>query len=152
MIVLFTDFGLHGPYAGQMRAVLHQMVTSTSIIDLFADAPVGNPKHRPTCWRSMLHGFLRVPSFFASSIPASAERAIVEAESRWYVRPGNGLFELVQCRAGEIHSWSIDWKPEDLSSSFHGRDLFAPVVAMLARGEPPPGRPCQEPDDNWKME
>jgi hypothetical protein len=63
----------------------------------------------------MLHGFRRVPSFFASSIPASAERAIVEAESRWYVRPGNGLFELVQCRAREIHSWSIDWKPEDLS-------------------------------------
>jgi S-adenosylmethionine hydrolase len=92
----------------------------------------------------MLHGFRRVPSFFASSIPASAERAIVEAESRWYVRLGNGLFELVQCRAGEIHSWSIDWKPEDLSSSFHGRDLFAPVAAMLARGEPPPGRPCQD--------
>ena len=44
MIVLFTDFGLHGPYAGQMKAVLHQTVTSTSIIDLFADAPVGNPK------------------------------------------------------------------------------------------------------------
>jgi S-adenosylmethionine hydrolase len=103
MIVPFTDFGLHGPYAGQMKAVLHQMVTSTSII-----------------------------------VPASAERAIVEADGRWYVRPGNGLFELVQCRAGEIHSWRIDWKPEDLSSSFHGRDLFAPVAAMLARGEPPP--------------
>jgi hypothetical protein len=43
MIVLFTDFGLHGPYAGQMKAVLHQMVPGTSIIDLFADAPVGNP-------------------------------------------------------------------------------------------------------------
>ena len=27
------------------------------------------------------------------------------------------------------------------SASFHGRDLFAPVAAMLARGEPPPGRP-----------
>jgi S-adenosylmethionine hydrolase len=44
MIVLFTDFGLHGPYAGQMKAVLHQMSPGTSIIDLFADAPVGNPK------------------------------------------------------------------------------------------------------------
>jgi S-adenosyl-L-methionine hydrolase (adenosine-forming) len=44
MIVLFTDFGLHGPYVGQMKAVLHQMVPGTSIIDLFADAPVCNPK------------------------------------------------------------------------------------------------------------
>jgi S-adenosylmethionine hydrolase len=41
MIVLFTDFGLHSPYTGQIKAVLHQMVPTTSIIDLFA---VGNPK------------------------------------------------------------------------------------------------------------
>ena len=44
MIVLFTDFGLHGPYTGQMKAVLHQMAPGIPIIDLFADAPVGNPK------------------------------------------------------------------------------------------------------------
>jgi S-adenosylmethionine hydrolase len=44
MIVLFTDFGLQGPYTGQMKAVLHQMAPGMSIIDLFADAPAGNPK------------------------------------------------------------------------------------------------------------
>jgi S-adenosyl-L-methionine hydrolase (adenosine-forming) len=69
---------------------------------------------------------------------------ILEADGRWYVGPGNGLFELVQRRAGEARSWHIDWKPEHLSASFHGRDLFAPVAAMLARGEPPSGRPCQD--------
>ena len=51
------------------------------------------------------------------------------------------MFELVQRRARKTRSWDIDWKPERLSASFHGRDLFAPVAAMLARGEPPPGRP-----------
>jgi len=59
----------------------------------------------------------------------------------WYVGPSNGLFELVERRATNNRSWNIDWKPERLSASFHGRDLFAPVAAMLARGEPPPGRP-----------
>jgi hypothetical protein len=44
MIVLFTDFGLHGPYTGQMKAVLNQTAPGVPIIDLFADAPVGNPK------------------------------------------------------------------------------------------------------------
>jgi hypothetical protein len=44
-------------------------------------------------------------------------------------------------------SWDIDWKPERLSASFHGRDLFAPVAAMLARGEPPPGQPRQDGPD-----
>jgi hypothetical protein len=42
MIVLFTDFGLHGPYTGQVQAVLHQMAPGVPAIDLFADAPVGN--------------------------------------------------------------------------------------------------------------
>ena len=44
MIVLFTDFGLQGPYTGQMKAVLYQMAPGIPAIDLFADAPVGNPK------------------------------------------------------------------------------------------------------------
>ena len=44
MIVLFTDFGLHGPYTGHMKAVLHQMAPGVPVVDLFADAPVGNPK------------------------------------------------------------------------------------------------------------
>ena len=43
MIAVFTDFGLHGPYTGQMKAVLHRMAPGTPVIDLFADAPVGNP-------------------------------------------------------------------------------------------------------------
>jgi S-adenosyl-L-methionine hydrolase (adenosine-forming) len=42
---------------------------------------------------------------------------------------------LVQRRARQASSWDIIWKPERLSASFHGRDLFAPVAAMLARGE-----------------
>jgi S-adenosyl-L-methionine hydrolase (adenosine-forming) len=44
MIVLFTDFGLHGPYTGQMKAVLCRMAPGVPVIDLFADAPIGNPK------------------------------------------------------------------------------------------------------------
>ena len=42
-------------------------------------------------------------------------------------------------RAGAVRCWAIDWRPAALSATFHGRDLFAPVAARLARGEPPPG-------------
>jgi hypothetical protein len=42
--VLFTGFGLYGPYTGQMRAALQQMAPGVPAIDLFADAPVGNPE------------------------------------------------------------------------------------------------------------
>jgi S-adenosyl-L-methionine hydrolase (adenosine-forming) len=77
---------------------------------------------------------------------------ILEADSRWYVGPGNGLFELVQRRAEKTQSFDIAWKPELLSASFHGRDLFAPVAAMLARGDPPPGqsrKDCTDRRPDW---
>src|SRR5690606_3186685 len=39
MIALFTDFGLEGPYIGQMKAVLHRLAPNVPVIDLFADLP-----------------------------------------------------------------------------------------------------------------
>jgi S-adenosyl-L-methionine hydrolase (adenosine-forming) len=147
LIVLFTDFGLHGPYVGQMKAVLDQMVPGTSIIDLFADAPVGDPKASAYLLAAYAGWFPPGTVFLGVVDPGvggARPPIILEADSRWYIGPGNGLFELVHRRAGLTRSWRIDWKPERLSASFHGRDLFAPVAAMLARGEPPPGRPCQD--------
>ena len=147
MIVLFTDFGLHGPYLGQMKTVLDQMVPGTSTIDLFADAPVGNPKASAyllaayAAWFPVGTVFLGVVD---PGVGGARPPTILKADGRWYIGPGNGLFELVQRRAGQMRSWHIDWRPERLSASFHGRDLFAPVAAMLARGEPPPGRPCRD--------
>ncbi|MFD2055534.1 S-adenosyl-l-methionine hydroxide adenosyltransferase family protein [Mesorhizobium calcicola] len=143
MIVLFTDFGLHGPYTGQMKAVLHQMAPGIPAIDLFSDAPVGNPKASAYLLAAYAEWFPAGTVFLCVVDPGvggARPSVIVEADGRWYVGPGNGLFELIQRRAAETSSWDIDWKPERLSASFHGRDLFAPVAAMLARGEPPPGR------------
>jgi S-adenosylmethionine hydrolase len=41
---------------------------------------------------------------------------------------------IVARRAGRCELWRITWRPETLSASFHGRDLFAPVAALLAQG------------------
>jgi S-adenosyl-L-methionine hydrolase (adenosine-forming) len=65
---------------------------------------------------------------------------VVEADSRWYVGPDNGLLELVTRRADRIRSWEIPAPAEAISASFHGRDLFAPTAGRLARGDPPAGR------------
>ena len=150
MIVLFTDFGLHGPYTGQVKAVLHQMAPGIPAIDLFSDAPVGNPKASAYLLAVYAQWFPAGTVFLCVVDPGvggTRPSVIVEADNRWYVGPGNGLFELIQRRAAETFSWDIDWKPERLSASFHGRDLFAPVAAMLARGERPPGRPRQDEAD-----
>ena len=44
MIVLFTDFGLAGPYTGQMKAALARDAAGVPVIDLFADAPSRDPR------------------------------------------------------------------------------------------------------------
>ena len=144
MIVLFTDFGSQGPYTGQMKAVLYQMAPGIPAIDLFADAPVGNPKASAYLLAAYSEWFAAGTVFLSVVDPGvggTRPPIILEADGRWYVGPGNGLFELVERRAASARSWDIVWKPERLSASFHGRDLFAPVAAMLALGEPLPGRP-----------
>ena len=48
--------------------------------------------------------------------------------------PDNGLPSVAASRARKCEAYAIRWRPKELSHSFHGRDLFAPVAAMLARG------------------
>jgi S-adenosylmethionine hydrolase len=140
MIVLFTDFGLAGPYTGQVIAVLAREAPGVPVISLFADAPAGQP--RPSAY---------LLAAYAAWFPAgsvllcvvdpgvgSDRRAvIVKAGERFFVGPENGLFEIVLRRAAPTQCWEIAWRPAALSASFHGRDLFAPVAARLARGESP---------------
>ena len=73
MIVLFTDFGLAGPYTGQVTAVLQREAPSVPVVSLFADAPSGMPK--PSSYLLAAYagrGFRPGPCCSASSIPASA--------------------------------------------------------------------------------
>ena len=138
MIVLFNDFGLAGPYVGQMKAVLHRLAPMVPVIDLFADAPARNPQAAAYLLAAYAAWFPARSVFLAVVDPGvGGERAalVVEADGRRYVGPDNGLFELVRRRAHATRIAEITWRPPELSASFHGRDLFAPVAARLAVGE-----------------
>ena len=140
MIVLFTDFGLEGPYTGQVSAVLQQTAPGIPVISLFADLPPGQPKPAAYLLAAYAMWFPAGTVFLCIVDPGvgGARRALVaEAAGRFYVGPDNGLFEIVRRRAAPALLWEITWRPPALSASFHGRDLFAPVAARLARGEPP---------------
>jgi S-adenosylmethionine hydrolase len=140
MIVLFTDFGLTGPYTGQMQAVLHQTAPDIQVISLFANAPAGQPKPAAYLLAAYAMWFPAGTVFLAVIDPGvGGVRApvIVEADERLFVGPDNGLFELVRRRAANARSWKITWKPPSLSASFHGRDLFAPTAGRLASGDAP---------------
>jgi hypothetical protein len=140
VIVLFTDFGLAGPYTGQMKAVLRHDAPQAEIIDLFADAPTGDPRASAYLLAAYAAWFPPGTVLLCVVDPGvGGARAplMIEADRRWYIGPENGLFELVVRRAQNARCFEIAWRPATLSASFHGRDLFAPVAAMLARGERP---------------
>ena len=140
MIVLFTDFGLGGPYTGQMKAVLAREAPGVPVIDLFADAPSRNPKAGAYLLAAYALWFPPGTVFLCVVDPGvGGTRAAlaVAADQRWYVGPENGLFELVRRRGDIVRIFEITEQPADLSASFHGRDLFAPAAARLARGDRP---------------
>jgi S-adenosyl-L-methionine hydrolase (adenosine-forming) len=138
MIVLFTDFGVAGPYTGQVMAVLQQAAPAVPVVSLFADAPSGRPKPGAYLLAAYATWFPAGTVLLCVVDPGvgGARRAVVvEAGGRFYIGPDNGLFDIVVRRAGDARLWEIVWRPALLSPSFHGRDLFAPVAARLARGE-----------------
>src|SRR4029079_1906454 len=97
-----------------MKAVLHQMAPGIPVVDLFADAPVGNPKASAYLLAAYSAWFASGSVFVCVVDPGvggTRPAIILEADARWYVGPGNGLFELVWGRAGKTQSWDIDWEP-----------------------------------------
>ncbi len=151
MIVLFTDFGWRGPYVGQLKAELCQRAPHTPVIDLMHDAPPFNPRAAAYLLASLVGRFPENTVFLAVVDPGVGTQqrrpCVVEADGRWYVGPDNGLFNIVAKHARQSESWEIIWQPQQLSASFHGRDLFAPVAAQLAEGIQPSLKKCQLADD-----
>lgn len=146
MIVLFTDFGLVDPYVGQMHAVLAQEAPGVPVIDLFHAVPAFNIRAGAYLLPAYARDFPPGTVFVGVVDPGvGGERrpVMLKADDRWYVGPDNGLFEMLRRRARGHECHVIRWRPPRMSASFHGRDLFAPVAARLARGEMPEAVPAE---------
>lgn len=158
MLALFTDFGLDGPYIGQMKAVLHRDAPGVPVINLLADAPPFQAMagaYLLAAYGPALPGGTIIVAVIDPGVGSDRDTLMLEADGRWYVGPENGLMALVARRATTARAYPL-W-PRDgvggsgggdlgpISASFHGRDLFAPAAARLARGERPDpacGRPA----------
>lgn len=138
VILLFTDFGGSDMYVGQVKAVLARSAPDAQVIDLLHEAP-----NHDACLGAHLLAALSV-AIPASSVTVAVVDAgvggsrrpiVMETGGCWYVGPDNGLLSVIAARAKCYRAWEIVWRPQRLSHSFHGRDLFAPIAAMLAQNE-----------------
>lgn len=139
MIYLFTDFGSQDIYLGQVKAVLRQQAPAVDVIDLcndLADYDVLNSAHLLSALAGSIRERDAVLLCVVDPGVGSMRRPVVlQADGRWLVGPDNGLMALVMQRAADCRCWEIVWRPNTMSRSFHGRDLFAPIAAMLATGK-----------------
>ena len=130
MIYLFTDFGYQGPYVGELKSIFSQ--SNYPVIDLMHDAPIFEPESSAYLLSALSQRFKHGDACLAVVDPGvgSDKRIpiIVEADGVIYCGPDNGLLSQIVNKAKTVSINEITWKPEVISNSFHGRDLFAPAL------------------------
>jgi S-adenosyl-L-methionine hydrolase (adenosine-forming) len=149
-IFFLTDFGLADTYVGVVKAVILGIAPDARIVDLTHDVP---PQDVRAGAFALLTAVPHLPEdavVLAVVDPGvgTARRPIaVQVGGRTFVGPDNGLLSwaigVSEPDGCVVLDRSRFWRPT-VSATFHGRDLFGPVAAHLARGVPlaEVGSPC----------
>lgn len=141
IITLTTDFGRDDPYVGVMKGVIAKTAPGLNVIDLSHAVPPFKAEIAGLwlgrCFRWFSRGSVHV-AVVDPGVGTSRPIVCLEATDHLFLIPDNGL-------AGELTRHLDEWKatvvdPQTLdlsvpSTTFHGRDVFAPVGARLAAGQ-----------------
>lgn len=138
-IFLLTDFGLQDAYVGQMKAVLLARAPGCAMVDLTHGIEAQDVEGGARVIDEALP-YLPRPAVILAVVDPGVGTDRRPIAVRWGdlvgVGPDNGLLEsLIGQDGAVVHA--IDPRgvgTEAMSSTFHGRDLFAPVAAFLATG------------------
>ena len=140
-MTLLTDFGLEDDFAGTCRGVMKRIAPDVELIDITHGIP---PQH-------VLQGALVLANTLPY-MPTGVHVAIVDpgvgserkpialrgGDDRIYVGPDNGLLLVAADRFGgvaeAVEIAEAAYMLERISHTFHGRDIFSPAAAHLARG------------------
>ncbi len=142
IVTLITDFGTRDGYVGEMKGVLLERCPTAQLVDVTHDIDPGNVWGAAwvlgRVWDRFPAGTVHLV-VVDPGVGGDRRAVIVERGGRWFVGPDNGL--ISRAIPGETSgARSIDPEALDLvpaSTTFHGRDLFAPAAAWLAGGGDP---------------
>ena len=142
VITVTTDFGHRGPFVGTMKGVIISRFPSATIIDLTHEAHVHWPAEAGFWIARSYHYFPPGTVHLAVVDPGvGTDRNVLLAlgAGHAFLAPDNGLIaEAIDRSNAEVYHLSdaiIDaCRLEDVSATFHGRDIFAPLAAAIASG------------------
>ena len=140
-ITLLTDFGLKDPYVGIMKGVILSINPDVMIVDITHEV-------EPQDIREGAFLLKEYCSFFQSetihvaivdpTVGSPRRPVIVSKDGQFFVGPDNGIFSLLTGSNADVYAVeNRDFMLKNVSPTFHGRDIFAPVAAYLSTGMQP---------------
>jgi len=139
ILTLTTDFGLSDHYVGSMKGVILGICPAALIVDI---------SHQVSPYAIAEGAFLIAQAYRAfprgtvhvvvvdPGVGSERRPILMEAAGQYFVAPDNGVLGMII--AGEKHKVRMISNPryfrQPVSQTFHGRDIFAPAGAHLARG------------------
>jgi S-adenosyl-L-methionine hydrolase (adenosine-forming) len=140
IFTLTTDFGLLDPYVGQLKGALLKGCPSATIIDLTHAIPAWDVDAAAVTIHTSYAFFPSGTIHLIIVDPGVGSRRsilVAAGDTHYFIAPDNGILsQLVLDRTIEtIHRVEHpDFFGTDVSPTFHGRDIMAPVAAALAQG------------------
>ncbi|MDZ4819842.1 MAG: SAM-dependent chlorinase/fluorinase [Planctomycetota bacterium] len=142
-ITLLTDFGTDSFYVAAMKGAILSINPQTAIVDLTHSVTPQNVTQAAYLldWTTSTFpaGTIHI-AVVDPGVGTGRDILLVEADGQYYLAPDNGLLSLIIARSDSVTIRKLDqpqyWR-EDISSTFHGRDIFAPTAAHLSLGVPP---------------
>jgi S-adenosylmethionine hydrolase len=139
-IALLTDFGTRDPYVGVMKGVIQSIAPGVPLIDLSHAVLPQNVRQAAFMLMTTFDYFPAGTVFLVVVDPgvgSSRQALIVETDRYTFIAPDNGVLSYV-LRHTELKSAVLlenrEFQLETVSTTFHGRDIFAPAAAYAAVG------------------
>jgi len=141
-ITFLSDFGLKDDFVGTCHGVMKRIAPDSQIIDITHGIPPQSVLQGALVLANTI-GYMPVGVHLAVVDPGVGgprrPLALQDGERRLYVGPDNGLLLPAAGRTGIVAAHELAnpaYALEAISRTFHGRDLFSPAAAHLARGVP----------------
>jgi S-adenosyl-L-methionine hydrolase (adenosine-forming) len=148
IITLTTDFGLSDHFTGTMKGVILSIAPEAAIVDISHEIP---PFEVPqgAFVIAQAHTFFPKKTIHVvvvdPGVGTSRRPILVEAGGQYFIGPDNGVFSMILTRyPAKVRAITAEqYFLTSVSRTFHGRDIFAPCAAYLAKGVTPArfGRP-----------
>lgn len=139
-IALLTDFGTKDYFVGAMKGVVLSINPDAQIVDITHDIEPQNIRSAgftlANCYRDFPQKTIFV-SVVDPGVGSDRRAVVVETKSYYFVAPDNGLLSFVLANETDFRAFELtnpNYFRPNVSQTFHGRDIFAPVAAWLSTG------------------